>query len=483
MQVGPGTRIRHSEFQDVGTLCCILRPRDLKDPRRFLLSAAHVLNPGGLASRSDAIEAEVSTGQWEAIGTLEDWTLINGLSPEGILIDAAIAELKPAFASTWSPVAQAVAPAGVSEYVFPGMALRVFGAETRVLTSAELRSSDGVMQIDYRREGSDLPFFSMKVRDQITYGDPLGGWHSVTQGGDSGALVVDAFDLAVGLHIGSLSASSGTKASVCTPIQRILERFQMVVDKGQTASQEAESAEGGLAGDAGGPGSPAGADGKPLAESLASLAQTLIGVRILPLLKPHNYQQGVSWQLTPRGVMVEGSLPRTGGEPVTVAKMWIRYGDSICASAQRYQVPIELIIATICTESFGNPKAFRFESGGRKSVGLMQTLIGTAQEVMDDKTIGDAWLEIPANSIQAGTACIAGKRNGSEFDPPLVAAIYNAGSLRPANDNRWGFAQYVGGHAHVDAYIEWFNDCFAYFEAGHPDLADGVPSFWKLLKV
>lgn len=478
MQVGPGTRIRHAELQEPGTLGCILRSRDVTDPRRFLLSAAHVLNPGGFAERRDVIEAEVSLGHWRPIARLDDWTPINGLSADGILIDAAIAELMPEFAETWAPAPQALAPAGVAGFTFPGMALRVFGARTGRLSAAELRADDTQMLIDYRRENSDLPLFAMQVREQISYGNPQGGWRSVTQGGDSGALVVDRFDLAVGLHIGSTNAGTGVNASVCTPMQRILDRFNMVLDVGQASAAPLPAA---TPVPASGPivAAPAGAT---TAEALSEAARISMGVRILPLLKPHRYQQGVSWQLTPRGVMVDGQLPRTGGQPVTVARMWIQHGEWICESAAHYQVPVELIVATICTESHGNPRAFRHESGGRMSVGLMQTLIGTAREVLSDNTIDEAWLREPRNSIAAGTACIAGKRHSSELDPPLVAAIYNAGSLRPANDNRWQFAQHVGGHAHVDAFVEWFNDCCAYFEALPPALDGGVPSFWKLLR-
>ncbi|HEY4081011.1 MAG TPA: transglycosylase SLT domain-containing protein [Burkholderiaceae bacterium] len=460
MRVGPGIRIRHADRPDLGTLACILRPRDPNNPARYLLSAAHVLNPGGYADLGDLIQGDGGPEGWVTIAKLADWTIINSLSDEGLEIDAAIAELLPEFADQWRAAGQAVAPRGVAPSCYPGMALRVYGAETEQLMDATLQSSGDEILVDYRVENSGLPFFAMKVREQIFYGRNRDGWHSVTQGGDSGALVTNESGYAVGLHIGGTNANAGIDVSVCTPIQKILDRFSLVLDLG------------------------VGTEPAPLspADSLSSVAMEGMGVRITPLLASHNFNDGVSWQLTPRGVMVAGDLPRTGGQPVTATKVWAQYGAQICQSAIDYQVPVELIVATICTESHGNPAAIRVEPDGRTSVGLMQTLIGTAQYVMRDQSIDADGLRDPTRSIEAGTACIANERRNSGFDPPLVAAIYNAGSLRQAFDNRWRFAQYVGPQTHVDSYVAWFNDCFAAFEAAPPSLPRQAPSFWKLLK-
>ena len=136
-------------------------------------------------------------------------------------------------------------------------------------------------------------------------------------------------------------------------------------------------------------------------------------------------------------------------------------------------MPAELIVATIATESRGDAAAFRQESGGRYSAGLMQTLQTTAQEtlrheVMD--TIDREWLSTPDNSIRAGTAYIARQFRLTGFDPPLVAAAYNAGTVREDSPsfgrNRWNLEAFDGGKdarksldGHVDRYIQWFNDC------------------------
>jgi hypothetical protein len=472
MPVGPGCRIRHARLQDEGTFGWVLRSAQPGDLNRYVLSAAHVLNPGGYGERDDAIQAVVN-GAWTTIATLEDWTAINGLSPDGIAIDAAIARLLPEFAAAWAPVADAPVATGQADFIFPGMPLRLYGALTARPVDAEVESSGGrEILVDYRMSQSSLPLFAMKVRDQVFYGRNIGGWRAVTQGGDSGALVVDVNGHAVGLHIGSTNANAGLNVSVCTPIRRILDRFKMHLDLGANTPAVAAGAEVLLPGPSLG----------TAANALSDAAGDALNVRILPLLQVHRFGQGVSWQLTPSGVRVDGVLLRTGGQPVTVAKVWTQYIEPIRDAAREYKVPVELIVATICTESHGNPNAFRHESQGRMSVGLMQTLIGTARETMSDDRIDADWLRVPRNSIRAGTCYIAGKRHLSRLDPPWVAAIYNSGGLTPAFNNRWGFTQNVIGQVHVDAFIAWFNDCFAFFEAAPPDLPADVPSFWKLLK-
>ncbi len=148
----------------------------------------------------------------------------------------------------------------------------------------------------------------------------------------------------------------------------------------------------------------------------------------------------------------------------------------IDGAAARFQVPAELIIATIATESSGNPTARREEPGfisdnetpNRVSVGLMQTLLSTARWVLDNNSLSTSDLEVPGQSIEAGCAYIARQFSQTQFDPPLVASAYNAGGVyyNGAAANRWKTRQYpVGSSHHVDRFVKWFNDCFRYFDA------------------
>jgi soluble lytic murein transglycosylase-like protein len=165
---------------------------------------------------------------------------------------------------------------------------------------------------------------------------------------------------------------------------------------------------------------------------------------------------GVGWRTTKEGVLVEGEAEPRGtiGQPSTVRRIWRDFGADILRVSTEIGVPAELIVATIATESRGNPDAERTEPDGRKSVGLMQTLLGTAEEAMG-RPVSEAELRTPAISIEAGARYIRGQRARTDFEPPLVAACYNAGSIREDARNRWRLASTA---EHVDRFCQFFND-------------------------
>jgi len=141
---------------------------------------------------------------------------------------------------------------------------------------------------------------------------------------------------------------------------------------------------------------------------------------------------GVRWRLTSDGIILENEADpeRTVGEPVTVRRIWHDFGPIIKAACTANGVPAEIVVTTIAVESSGIIKASLTEPDGRTSIGLMQTLIGTASEVMGRQVTAQE-LETPEISIEAGTRYIAKNREVTKFDPILVAAAYNAGSLQP----------------------------------------------------
>ena len=178
---------------------------------------------------------------------------------------------------------------------------------------------------------------------------------------------------------------------------------------------------------------------------------------------------GVRWRVTGAGVDIEGSgLERTPGTPKTAQFVWKQYGALIQKISVELKVPPPLIAATICTESGGRAEAIRLEPGyksdeetpRRISVGLMQTLISTAADMMKTKVTRD-WLKEPVNSLRAGTKLVAQQASRTKFDPPLVAAAYNAGGLYPQNGmkNRWKVRQYpIGAGGHCDHFVRFYND-------------------------
>jgi len=182
---------------------------------------------------------------------------------------------------------------------------------------------------------------------------------------------------------------------------------------------------------------------------------------------------GVRWRLVPKGIEIEGSgIERTPGKPVTTTRIWNKYGNFINQWAEHYQVPCVIILATIATETSGNLQAIRKEPGYQSdeltphkiSVGLMQTLISTARDTLDDNVVDLNWLLQPNNSIKAGTCYIARQKSVTVYDPPKVACAYNSGSIyqNTGSNNRWKMRQYpIGTGEHCDRFVKWFNDAVA----------------------
>jgi hypothetical protein len=195
---------------------------------------------------------------------------------------------------------------------------------------------------------------------------------------------------------------------------------------------------------------------------------------VLPELEVfHGYRDSIQWRLQRQGIETVGhGYERTPGEPRTVRGVWERFGYAIERWSEKYGVPAELIVATICTETGGDPTKVREEPGyisdtatpNRVSPGLMQTLISTAASTLNNPAITREWLLEPSNSIQAGTAYIASQWRVTSFDPPKVAAAYNAGGVyyNASPNNRWKMRQYpLDTSAHVDRFVTWWNDFYA----------------------
>ncbi len=195
------------------------------------------------------------------------------------------------------------------------------------------------------------------------------------------------------------------------------------------------------------------------------------GIDFTSLKKYHSaFSDGIKWRLVEDGVEIKGSgIERTTGKPATVTKIWENRNQEINKWANEFQVPCELIIATIATESGNNEKARREEPGfisdektpHRVSVGLMQTLLSTAASVLGKEYVTAKWLEKPSNSIQAGAGYITQQAKKTNLDPPKVACAYNAGGIyhNQGEKNRWKMRQYpLGTSHHCDRFIKWYND-------------------------
>jgi soluble lytic murein transglycosylase-like protein len=173
-----------------------------------------------------------------------------------------------------------------------------------------------------------------------------------------------------------------------------------------------------------------------------------------------------------------------------VRNIWQRFNAPLGEWSQKFGVPVELIVATICTETRGDPDAVREEPGYESddktpntvSPGLMQTLISTARQTLGNDSINREWLLKPENSIRAGTTYIASQWTLTNFDPPKVACAYNAGGIHynQSDANRWKMRQYpINSSEHADRFEKWFNDCFLMFTKDN--LSPHV-SFYRMLK-
>lgn len=211
----------------------------------------------------------------------------------------------------------------------------------------------------------------------------------------------------------------------------------------------------------------------------------------------HSRFGGQRWRVTRQGVEVEGKgHSRTRGLPASVRRVWAKFSRQIREASGLEGVPVELIIATILTESGGRPTATRHEPGyaahlvaegatprslnqnwelhsmcalkaaddetpHRVSVGLMQTLISTARSALEDQFVDREKLLSPKWSVRAGTAYISQQHRKTGYDPPLVAAAYNAGGIyrQDGARNPWKFRQYpIGTGHHVNRFLAYYND-------------------------
>ena len=170
-----------------------------------------------------------------------------------------------------------------------------------------------------------------------------------------------------------------------------------------------------------------------------------------------------------------------GGD--AVRRSWAWFGPQALKAAAEFDVPVELILATMATESVRSAssasQAARMR-GTSGEVGVMQTLPATARAALGDRSLKAKQLEDPLTSARAGAAYIALQLGETGYDPPLVAAAYNAGGVRPDSGKRnlWKLACYPRGTGrHVERFVGEFGDAMTLARGrGVPG-----PSFVRLL--
>jgi peptidoglycan L-alanyl-D-glutamate endopeptidase CwlK len=184
---------------------------------------------------------------------------------------------------------------------------------------------------------------------------------------------------------------------------------------------------------------------------------------------------GQRWRYDATGVFLANApdMPlRSDGAPATVNAILSAYGTEIFSASVTRKIPPELIVMTIAVEAaafrtvnFTGPKTFRWEQGVTSySGGPMQILESTAKDVIAKLHLVFAPEDIPPHfsskpalppsdnplydgdtNITLGTDYISMHTDRTGLDPILVAANYNAGSVRrtaPTADNPWGLVTF-----------------------------------------
>lgn len=234
---------------------------------------------------------------------------------------------------------------------------------------------------------------------------------------------------------------------------------------------------------------------RPMRPSLAEIvppsvpAEARSGWDALPVLQRTSWTSqfgGQRWRADQHGVYLDsvggGVQPlRTKGSPETCIDIVTRFGTHIQKASAKHGVPPELIVMVIATEvgayrkvGFTGPETFRWEANVTDySAGPMQILSKTALDTVEKGKLGyhsDLFPQLrsnpnprpselplydPALSIDIGTCLIRRLIDRNRADPILVAAAYNAGSVREAHDNPWRVLCYGN---HLDRAAEWYGD-------------------------
>jgi hypothetical protein len=179
----------------------------------------------------------------------------------------------------------------------------------------------------------------------------------------------------------------------------------------------------------------------------------------------HAYEGGLRWRLDSEGIELEPGLhPRTGGEPATIRRIWGEWSPHIQHWSYVCGIPAELLLATVATESRRDldPRQDRQEPGyvsdettpERVSVGLCHPLISTARAVTGF-ACGRHWLQEPRNNLMIAALVIRGDAVMTGLDPILVAAKYNAGTIRETLSNPFRLRS-TGDH--LSRFASWYND-------------------------
>lgn len=198
----PGVGLGHEDVT-VGTFGCLVRRRG-RQRGRYILSNSHVLANSGLAGIGDRViqpgdrdGGRVST---DAIAALAEFVPFDFGAGFPNHVDAAIARINRRSVRPEIRIL-GVRPAGVSRALARGMAVKKVGRTTD-FTTGVIQDLHYRVRIPYRTSRTDP-----RIRRSAGFRD-LVLCSRYTAGGDSGSIVLNSRNRAVGLHIAGSASSS-----------------------------------------------------------------------------------------------------------------------------------------------------------------------------------------------------------------------------------------------------------------------------------
>jgi hypothetical protein len=167
----------------------------------------------------------------------------------------------------------------------------------------------------------------------------------------------------------------------------------------------------------------------------------------------HRVCGGQEWKVQGQRVSLRRSTPTGAVSAITTCMR--RYGTFIKRQADRYKVSRASVVATAITESnCTNPAG----SGDGLSSGPMQVTGSTCAALTDlsPSACKRKMHAEPEFSFSVGARYMgsAYQKRQHAFDPPKIAAAYNAGSVRCATTNAWRMRS-TGNH--IDRFVKAYN--------------------------
>lgn len=198
----PGSGLGHPDVS-VGTFGCLVRKRGGGDAL-YVLSNSHVLANSGLATAGDEIvqpgKTDGGQGGTDSLATLAEFVPFDFSDGYPNLVDAAIARVRSPSVRRELRFLE-IRPAGVSHALERGMTVKKVGRTTD-LTTGIVQDLHYRMRLSYPTSRTSPPSRGMAgLRDLVLCS-------RYTAGGDSGSLVLNTRNRAVGLHFAGSPSSS-----------------------------------------------------------------------------------------------------------------------------------------------------------------------------------------------------------------------------------------------------------------------------------